>query len=180
MIATEQTVPVRVAIDRVWDYVKDIRRWAELVPGLQECEIIDDNDSRWVLKVGVGGMVRTVKVAVSVDQWDGPGRVLFSYKLQGDPVQGGGSYLAAATSADAIEMTLSLHVEGGGPMAPMWEAMGGPLLPKFALAFAEQLAEGIEAHYAGAVANQPNRGPFALLAWLWQALFGRRRKGEHA
>ena len=184
MIATEQTVSVRVAIDRVWDYVKDIRRWAELVPGLQDCEIIDENNSRWVLKVGVGGLVRTVKVAVTVDQWDGPERVFFSYKLQGDPVQGGGSYLAVATGADAMEMTLSLRVEGSGPMAPMWEAMGGPLLPKFALAFAEQLAEGIEAEYAGAasgvtspqVAERPRQGPFALLVWLWRALFGRRRQ----
>ena len=47
---------------------------------------------RWTLKVGVGGLVRTVKVQVHVDQWDGPERVLFSYKLEGDPVQGGGSY----------------------------------------------------------------------------------------
>ena len=124
-----------------------------------------------------------MKVSVSVDQWDGPVRVLFSYKLQGDPVQGGGSYLAVATSSDAIAMTLSLRVEGSGPMAPMWEAMGGPLLPKFARAFAEQLAEGIEAEDAGAapdgtgsqVANRPKQGPFALLIWLWRALFGRRR-----
>ena len=183
MIETVQSVPVRVGIDRVWVYVKDIRRWAQLVPGLQDCEIISENDSRWVLKVGVGGLVRTVKVSVSVDQWDGPERVLFSFKLQGDPVQGGGSYLAVATSSDAIAMTLSLRVEGSGPMAPMWEAMGGPLLPKFARAFAEQLAEGIEAEYAGAApdgtgpqaANRPKQGPFALLIWLWRALFGRRR-----
>ncbi len=183
MIETVQAVPVRVGIDQVWVYVKDIRRWAQLVPGLQDCEIISENDSRWVLKVGVGGLVRTVKVSVSVDQWDGPERVLFSFKLQGDPVTGGGSYVAAATGSDAITMTLSLRVEGGGPMAPMWEAMGGPLLPKFALAFAEQLAEGIEAEYAGAapdgsgsqVANRPKQGPFALLIWLWRALFGRRR-----
>ena len=184
MIETSQSVKVAVAIDRVWDYVKDIRRWAELVPGLQDCEIIDEDNSRWVLKVGVGGLVRTVKVAVTVDQWDGPERVHFSYKLQGDPVTSGGSYLAVATGADAIEMTLSLRVEGGGPMAPMWEAMGGPLLPKFALAFAEQLAEGIEAEHADAasgaaipqVTERPKQGPFALLIWLWRALFGRRRK----
>jgi carbon monoxide dehydrogenase subunit G len=180
LIETVQTVPVRVAINRVWDYVKDINRWAELVPGLQQCEIIDEDNSRWVLKVGVGGMVRTVKVAVCVDQWNGPGQVLFSYKLQGDPVKGGGSYMAVATGSDTIDMKLSLRVEGGGPMAPMWEAMGGPLLPKFALAFAEQLAEGIEAHYAGAAVSRPKQGPFALLVWLWQALFGRRRKGDHA
>jgi len=181
VIETTQSVPVAVGIDRVWAYVRDIRRWAELMPGLQDCEILGDDDSRWVLKVGVGGLVRTVRVDVHVDRWAGPGSVLFSFKLQGDPVKGGGSYHAVATGPDAITMNLSLRVEGSGPMAPMWEAMGGPLLPRFALAFAEQLAEGIEDEYGGNGARVPagqpaRRAPFALLIWLWRALFGRRRQ----
>lgn len=44
-----------------------------------------------------------------------------------------------------------MRVEGTGPMAPMWEAMGGPLLPKFAAAFARQLKAGIEQAAATAV-----------------------------
>lgn len=183
MIETTQSVPVRVGIDTVWNYVKDIRRWAELLPGLQDCDIINDDESRWVLKVGVGGLVRTVKVDVRVDQWDGPERVFFSYKLQGDPVKGGGSYHAVPTGTDSIEMTLSLSVEGSGPMAPMWEAMGGPLLPRFARAFADQLAGGIEAEQlrtAGVGGFAPaspakTQGPFAVLLWLWRAVFGRSK-----
>ena len=173
MIETSQTVPVRVGIDKVWNHVSDIRRWTELMPGLQDCEIVNDDDSLWVLKVGVGGMVRTVRVEVHVDQWDGPERVFFSFKLKGDPVQGSGSYLATATGNDSIDMTLSLKVEGSGPMAPMWEAMGGPLLPKFALAFAEQLAEGIEAEYAGEPGQPvvvPKRGFLAFLRRLLRIL----------
>ena len=170
MIETTQRVPVGVAIDRTWDYVRDIRRWAELMPGLQDCEIIDEDDSRWILKVGVGGMVRTVKVDVHVDEWDGPERVFFSFKLQGDPVKGGGSYLATPTGPDTMEMTLSLQVEGSGPMAPMWEAMGGPMLPKFAKSFAEQLRDRIEAIAGGATLeelNAPKPGLWArFMAWL--------------
>lgn len=182
MIETTQSVPVRVGIDKVWDYVKDIRRWAELMPGLQDCEILSEDDSRWILKVGVGGLVRTVKVDVHVDRWDGPERVSFSFKLQGDPVKGGGSYLAIADGPDAIEMTLALKVEGSGPMAPMWEAMGGPLLPKFARAFARHLADGIELAHRGtgelaATSARPKRGgPFALLLWIWRVLFVRGRQ----
>lgn len=182
MIETTQSVPVGAGIGEVWNYVKDIRRWAELMPGLQDCEILSEDDSRWVLKVGVGGLVRTVKVDVHVDQWDGPEHVFFSFKLQGDPVKGGGCYLARANGPDATEMMLSLKVEGSGPMAPMWEAMGGPLLPKFARAFAEQLAEGIERAGNGAVEESPaaakpaREGPFAVLLWIWRALFGRGRQ----
>ncbi|MEW9856475.1 CoxG family protein [Novosphingobium sp. M1R2S20] len=148
MIETRQTVPVDAPIEAAWEYVKTIPNWASLMPGLQSCELLSEDDSRWVLKVGVGALVRTVKVDVHVDQWDGPERVFFTFKLQGDPVIGRGSYHAVSTSDTASEMTLALQVEGTGPMAPMWEAMGGPLLPKFALAFGRQLAEGIE-HASG-------------------------------
>ena len=175
MIETTQTVPVRVGIAPTWGYVQDIRRWAALMPGLQDCQIIDADNSRWVLKVGVGAMVRTVKVDVHVDEWDGPARARFSYKLVGDPVQGSGAYLAVADGPDAIAMTLSLQVVGKGPMAPMWEAMGGPLLPKFARAFAEQLAEGIEAELAGPACEDTTPTPKPnWLRRLWRALFGAR------
>jgi hypothetical protein len=60
-------------------------------------------------------------------------------------------------------------VNGEGPMAPMWEAMGKPLLPKFALAFAEQFKAEIEQKSTpGMGTAHPNKtGIFArLLAWL--------------
>ncbi len=144
VIATEQNVTVEAAIDRVWNYVAAMQNWASIMPGFQDYAIIDEDDSRWTLKIGVGGLVRTVKVLVHVDQWDGPGRVLFSFKLEGDPVKGGGSYSAMAKSAGETEISLQVSVEGTGPMAPMWEAMGGPLLPKFALSFAKELKARIE------------------------------------
>lgn len=179
MIETTQTVPIRAGIGAVWSHVRNIGNWATLVPGLQTYEIIDDDDSRWVLKVGVGALVRTVKVDVHVDLWDGPERALFSFNLQGDPVKGGGAYCARSISADETEMVLTIQVEGTGPMAPMWEAMGGPLLPKFALAFARQLAEGIEQSVGASRRAEAAPASEGLLAgwkaWLrglWRGLRG--------
>ncbi|CAN7601376.1 SRPBCC family protein [Phenylobacterium sp. LjRoot219] len=179
MIETEQTISIDVPIDDVWTYVRDIERWANLMPGLRECEVLSDNDSRWTLKVGAGGMVRTVKVLVQVDEWDGPERVRFSYKLEGDPVEGGGTYVAVRKSARETEVTLKVQVVGGGPMAPMWEAMGKPLLPQFAKAFAGQLKTEIEATAAAAppsaVTPKPSSPLAALGQWLrsvWRALAG--------
>jgi carbon monoxide dehydrogenase subunit G len=177
VIETEQTVTIRADIDAVWAFARDIRGWAALMPGLQDCAVIDDDNSRWVLKVGVGGLVRTVKVKVHVEQWDGPGRVLFSYKLEGDPVQGGGSYHAATAGAGETEVRLHVRVEGGGPMAPMWEAMGRPLLPQLAKGFANQLKAEIEAAHApaaAATAPDPATGVMAWLRRVWRALFGSR------
>lgn len=170
MIETTQTVPVHCEIGQVWNYVQDIRHWADLMPGLQDCEIIDADNSRWTLKVGVGGLVRTVRVKVHVDKWDGPGSVLFSFELEGDPVSGNGSYAAVESGASETEMTLALQIVGSGPLAPMWEAMGTPLLPKFARAFAEQLACGIEAHSGLAETSTPAVRSGGLFTWLLSLL----------
>jgi carbon monoxide dehydrogenase subunit G len=182
MIDTEQTVLIDAPIDSIWDYARDIRRWANLMPGMQACDVLDADDSRWTLKVGVGGLVRTVRVLVHVDEWAGPERVRFSYKLQGDPVQGGGSYVAARKGPRQTEVTLTVRVEGGGPVAPMWEAMGRPLLPQLAKGFAEQLKAEIE--QASGVSARPEKAKAesestlrALVRWVgnfWRALFGRR------
>lgn len=177
MIETEQTVVIDAALSDVWNYVSDIQRWAALMPGMRECEVVDESDSKWTIKVGVGGLVRTVRVNVHVDQWDGPSQVFFSYRLDGDPVQGGGTYVAKAVGPSQTEIALKVHVEGGGPMAPMWEAMGKPLLPTLARGFANQLKESIEAEHAPASAPAPVAGS-AFLRWLraiWRALFGKSK-----
>jgi carbon monoxide dehydrogenase subunit G len=183
VIETAQTVTVDCGIDATWAYAKDFERWASIMPGYQSCEIADADNSRWILKIGVGGLVRTVKVKVQVLEWAGPERVDFSFNLEGDPVTGSGSYFAASKGDAQTEMTLRVQVSGSGPMAPMWEAMGGPVLPKFAMAFAEQLKGRIE-EFNGVDPSKsavPGRttGLAAFTAWLrslWNAIFGRQTK----
>lgn len=168
MIETTQTVVARAPINGVWDYVREIDNWANLMPGLQDCEIADEDNSRWTLKVGAGALVRTVRVAVHVEKWDGPGYAAFKFKLEGDPVAGQGTYLAKATSSGATEISLGIQVRGSGPMAPMWETMGKPLLPSFASAFAEQLRDKIEENLG--IAQDAATAPIRILArfrrWL--------------
>jgi carbon monoxide dehydrogenase subunit G len=163
VIAAEHSVLVDADIDSVWEYVKDMSRWAVIVPGCQECTVIDENDSLWVLKLGVGGLVRTVKVQVHVDEWAGPGAVHFSFTLAGDPVEGRGSYVASSRGPRQTEIGMKVSISGGGPMAPMWEAMGGPVLSQFARSFAGKLKLRIE----GAVSASEPRG--AASTWTLSA-----------
>jgi len=145
MIEAEHSTEIALPIAEVWAYVQDISRWALLFPGCRECEVIDANDSRWTIKVGAGGLVKTVKVLVHVDRWAGPEAVDFSFKLEGEPVQGSGAYLATANGARATAISMKLRVEGSGPMAPMWEAVSKPLLPQIARSFAASLKAELEA-----------------------------------
>src|SRR3546814_20820379 len=82
------------------------------------------HDSQWTLKVGAGGLVRTVNVNVHVDQWDGPERVDFSYRLQGEPVVGSGAYVATRKGPRQTEISLQVRVEGSGPRAQTGRASG--------------------------------------------------------
>jgi carbon monoxide dehydrogenase subunit G len=182
VIAAEHSLRVDADIDGVWEYVKDMRRWAVIVPGCEECNVIDDDDSLWVLKLGVGGLVRTVKVKVHVDEWAGPDAVHFSFTLEGDPVDGRGSYTAKSVGPRETEITMQVRISGGGPMAPMWEAMGGPVLSQFAKSFAGELKARIE----GSVdADAPAPGLLSTLfagigQWLrglWRRLLGRAEAG---
>lgn len=175
MIETEHSVVIDAPIAGVWDYVQDIRRWAELFPGYQDCTVVDEDDSQWTLKVGAGGLVRTVKVLVHVDRWNGPGQVDFSFKLANEPVDGGGSYTARAVSAGQTEISLKVRVRGSGPMAPMWEAVSRPLLPQLAKLFAGQLKARIE-EVAGVASTRTAKPSIAALLWRWlQDIFRLRR-----
>ena len=175
MIDTEQSVVVDTSIDRLWDFAHDIRKWAKLMPGLQDCDVIDENNSRWTLKVGAGALVRTVKVKVNVHRWAGPEEVDFTYVLEGDPVKGGGTYRASVCGPNQTQLGLAVRVEGTGPMAPMWEAMGRPLLPKFARGFADQFKAEAEllAGVAAAPAAAMPGGFFARLVEWIRGLFSR-------
>lgn len=166
MIEAEHSMQIGADIEGVWNYVQDISKWAVLFPGCKECVVINANDSRWVIKVGAGGLVKTVNVLVRVDQWHGPERVNFSFQLEGEPVEGSGAYLATRTPTNGTEVNLKMRVSGSGPMAPMWEAVSTPLLPQIARSFAGKLKAEIESAVAvGAVA--PPQSTFGSTFGRW-------------
>jgi carbon monoxide dehydrogenase subunit G len=184
MIEAEHTLVINTGIKNVWGYVQDIRKWANLFPGCRECDVVDEHNSRWTIKVGAGGLVKTVNVLVHIDEWAGPERVDFSYKLESEPVVGSGNYIASKLDANSTQITLKLQVHGSGAMAPMWEAVGRPLLPQMAKVFSSKLKSDIEANspvteeVIVATATRPSQSPsfFAAISnWLrnlWRTIFG--------
>jgi carbon monoxide dehydrogenase subunit G len=178
VIETEQSILIDAPIGAVWNYVSDIRQWAAIFPGCRDCAVINEHDSRWTLKVGAGGLVRTVNVLVHVDEWNGPNNVNFTFKLEGDPVEGSGSYFAARKENSSTEITLKVCVSGTGSMAPMWEAMSKPLLPQLAKSFAGQLKVQIENanQDIAPIAAEASSWFSATMRWLKHLLNLRREK----
>ena len=159
MIEAEHSLIIDADIVSVWNYVQHIEKWANLFPGCRECEIIDEHNSKWVIKVGAGGLVKTVNVLVTVDKWDGPQRVDFSFRLEKEPVVGSGFYTAAPQGDKSTEILLHVEVAGSGQMAAMWEAMSRPLLPQMAKTFATRLKKEIEENAEGVEAAVPQPAP---------------------
>lgn len=186
MIEADKVFSIAAPIDNVWDYVRDITKWALLLPGCRECLIIDDHRSQWTIKVGAGGLMKTVKVLVVVDKWDGPERVNFAYQLESEPVVGGGSYLASRNASGHTDIKLRLRVEGSGPMAPMWEAVCKPLFHPLASTFTDKLKAEIEQHVGIAPSTVTAKGGVAgwlsaLAGWwrrFWLALAGSKKASE--
>lgn len=148
MIEHQLAIEIAAPADRVWAYVADMANWAAAMPGYRSFEVIDEMNSRWTLKVGVAALVRTVNVLVRIDRWEGPGLVEFTYRLDNDPVDGAGRYTARELPGGATEVVLDVTINGQGPMAPAWEAMARPLLPKLAMGFVQTLKSRIEEQQA--------------------------------
>lgn len=175
MIEANHALTVDRGIGPVWEYVQDIRQWATLFPGCNACEVIDEHHSKWVVKVGAGGLVKTINVLVTVTEWRGPEAVDFTYQLESEPVIGSGSYRATTLGTDSTEIRFHIVVEGSGPMAPMWEAVSKPLLPQMAKAFSTKLKTAIEAQSALAPAPRPSwlHNLYLRLRNVWHSLWQR-------
>ncbi|MDY6921820.1 MAG: SRPBCC family protein [Pseudomonadota bacterium] len=190
MIANEQTFTINTSIDKVWNYVEDIPRWAAIFPGHQNCELLSEHDSTWTIKVSAAGVTRTDKVQVHVEEWAGPERVDFVFSVDDLPVEGNGSYLASSRSPLETDVTLKVCIIGSGPMAPMWEAVGTPMLPELVKTFAAKLTAEIE--QAAGVENARTadnsfalsmfkgmvKSGFATLAFWLKRLFGLGNKNS--
>ncbi|MDB5710738.1 MAG: polyketide cyclase / dehydrase and lipid transport family protein [Sphingomonas bacterium] len=179
MLEHELPVAIGAPKSEVWSYVSNMANWAGNLPGYRAFEVLNDTDSLWTLKVGVGALVRTVKVRVHVTVWREPDRVDFTYRLEGDPVDGAGSYRATTNQDGGTDVVLTVQINGQGPMAPAWEAMARPILPKFAKGFGDSLRAEIESIVGKT--TPPEVGPFihrpldrkvGLLRRMWRRVTG--------
>ena len=172
MLKNEYSFVVEQPLTDVWAFVEDIPRWASLFPGHQQCQLINKNDSLWTIKVSAAGVTRTDTVQVNVQNQNGPTQVDFTFEVNDLPVKGNGIYVAKDLNATQTEVTLSVNIIGSGPMAPMWEAVGTPLLPEFVKTFSNRLKAEMESSESfnseTATVNQKSNFAFDMLKGLFK------------
>lgn len=138
------TAQLEVPIEKVWDFVSDMNRWAPLVPGYIEHEIISDKQSTWTFKGDIGIMQKTVKLQIDITEWTEPSRVTFDLTGLNENFAGNGYFTATATSDTTTEMVGFLDITAKGMMGPMINAILKNFVPKTAEDLTKAIANKIE------------------------------------
>lgn len=130
MPAGTHTVQLPVEIEEIWNFVSDMDKWAPLVPGYIEHEIINQNESTWSFKGDLGFMKKTVKLKVDITEWKEPTKVTFNLKGLSDNFKGGGYFQAEVIDENNTKMTGNLDITAGGAMGPMINQILKSFVPK--------------------------------------------------
>lgn len=149
MPAGTHTVELDLGIQDIWNFVSDMDRWAPLVPGYIEHEIISDEQSTWTFKGDIGIMQKTVKLQIDITKWDEPTEVTFDLTGLNENFGGNGYFRAEAISDDKTEMTGHLDITAKGMMGPMINAILKNFVPKTAEELTVAVANQIEKEING-------------------------------
>jgi len=144
MPAGTHTVQLSVGIEEIWTFVSDMDKWAPLVPGYIEHEIINDRESTWAFKGDLGFMKKTVKLKIDITEWNEPTRVTFNLKGISDNFNGSGYFIAEAIDANNTTMSGNLDITAGGAMGPMVNTILKNFVPKTAEELTVAVADKIK------------------------------------
>ena len=136
-------IKLDVPIEKVWNFVSDMNRWAPLVPGYIEHEILSDTQSTWTFKGDIGIMQKTVKLQIDITEWKEPSLVTFNLSGINENFAGNGYFKAEAISNSETEMHGNLDITAKGVMGPMINAILKSFVPKTAEDLTKAIAEEI-------------------------------------
>lgn len=137
------TTELDIPIEKVWDFVSDMNRWAPLVPGYIEHEILSDKQSTWTFKGDIGIMQKTVKLQIDITEWREPTLVTFDLKGLNENFAGNGYFKAEVISETQTMMHGNLDITAKGVMGPMVNAILKSFVPKTAEDLTKAIAEEI-------------------------------------
>src|SRR5699024_8164587 len=133
----------------IWNFVSDMDKWAPLVPGYIEHEIINERESTWIFKGDIGIMQKTVKLKIDITEWQEPTQVTFDLTGLNENFAGNGYFAAEKITDTKTKMTGNLDITAKGMMGPMINAILKNFVPKTAQQLTEAVASKINEIYVG-------------------------------
>lgn len=119
-----------IPIEHVWSFVSDMDKWAPLVPGYTEHNIISDRQSTWKFKGDLGVIQKTVHLKIDITQWQEPTMITFDLTGLNENVKGNGYFKATAINGQETEMTGCINITAKGMMGPMINPVLKSFVPK--------------------------------------------------
>ncbi len=136
---------VKAPMEEVWGFVSVMEKWAPFLKGYQTHEEINDKESIWTLKGDVGVLSRTVKMKVTITNWDDEGKkVQFDLDGINEKATGGGTFLATSQSDSETELSFKLTINAGGMIGPVVNVLLKPMLKPVAKEMADNIKNKIE------------------------------------
>ncbi|MFP3509190.1 SRPBCC family protein [Peribacillus sp. SIMBA_075] len=132
-------VPIRT----VWGFVSSIDRWAPLVPGYINHEMINDGTLIWEFKSDLGLMKKKIKLEVNILEWNEPDKVTFKLKGLNEKFEGHGYFLAEQYGSGQTKMTGCLAITAKGAKAPIVNALLKTYVPQMIIEFSEAIAQSL-------------------------------------
>lgn len=123
---------VRVAapVQDVWSFLRDINRWAPLIPGYIEHEVVSDQEFTWKFRADLGMMQRNIVMQVDLKEWLENEKVSFDLNGLNESLEGSGYFELTEESADATRLTGYLDIAGKGMMGSVMNSMMKNYVPQ--------------------------------------------------
>lgn len=137
-------VEVNAPIETVWDFVSHIHKWAPLVPGYIEHQILSDKESTWCFKSDIGIMKKKIELKVDITGWEEPSKVTFNLIGLNEKFTGHGYFLAEQRGNAKVLMTGCLDITAEGMLAKVANSILTTSLPETTSELTEAVAAKIE------------------------------------
>ncbi|GGH80646.1 carbon monoxide dehydrogenase subunit G [Pullulanibacillus pueri] len=138
---------VDIPIHQVWDFVSDINKWAPLVPGYIEHQMLNDKQSTWTFKGNVKGIEKTMSVRIDIIEWQQPNKITFNLIGLNEKIDGNGYFLAELSEQNNIQMTGFLDITAKGLKAPLYNIALKKLIPRTARQLSEAIVKNLQEEY---------------------------------
>lgn len=127
-------------IESVWSFVSDMNKWAPLVPGYMEHEILNDRQSTWTFKGDVGFIQKVVRLRIDITEWQKPNKVTFDLTGLNENFKGSGYFEAKVVNGKKTKITGFLDVNAKGMKGTVINPVLKSLIPKTTKDLTEAIA----------------------------------------
>lgn len=148
MATASHTTIVKENQQGVWSFVSDMEKWATLVPGYRQHEMINEKQSKWTFAGNVGILKKSVEVQIDITNWEEPSKIEFDLTGLTDKFTGSGYFEAKIIDEQTTEMTGHLEIKAGGIASAVLNPIFSAVLPKATTILTERVANKIQAIHA--------------------------------